>query len=131
MRARKVMPSAPNSSALLDWGAPAYTSARHVISKSTKPAEITAPLSSPSRRAPAIQTGPQRDVGLGVLRNSRLHENVANLQPSAWLEYPSHLRQRGDLVGHQVQRAIGHDDIRPAVLDGQRLAIPQAELDLA
>jgi hypothetical protein len=40
-RARKLMPNVPNFAALEDCGAPAKTSARHVISKSTNPDTIT------------------------------------------------------------------------------------------
>jgi len=40
-RARKLIPSVPNFAALEDCGAPAKTSARHVISKPTNPAATT------------------------------------------------------------------------------------------
>jgi hypothetical protein len=54
-RARKLMPTVPNFAALPACGAPLKTSARQVISKSTKPAATTVARSSASSRAPAIQ----------------------------------------------------------------------------
>jgi hypothetical protein len=41
LRARKVIPTVPNFAALPACGAPAKTSPRHVISKSTNPAATT------------------------------------------------------------------------------------------
>ena len=41
LRARKLMPIVPNLAALEACGASLYTSPRHVIAKSTKPAAIT------------------------------------------------------------------------------------------
>ena len=53
-RARKLIPKVPNFAALPSCGAPLKTSARQVISKSTKPAATTVACSSASSRAPAI-----------------------------------------------------------------------------
>ncbi len=49
------MPNVPKFAALPSCGAPAKTSARHVISNPSNPAAVTTASSSASSRAPAIQ----------------------------------------------------------------------------
>lgn len=53
--ALKLIPTVPNAAALESWGAPAKTSLRQTISKSSNPARVTTVSSSVSNRAPAIQ----------------------------------------------------------------------------
>jgi hypothetical protein len=57
-------------------------------------------------------------------------QNIGDLQPAAGLQDARHLEQRGFLIRHQVEDAVGDDHVRPATGDGQRLAIPFAELDV-
>src|SRR5438128_1298337 len=63
-------------------------------------------------------TGPERDVLLGALLYRLLDEDVADLEPPAGLEHARHVAQRGVLVGHQVEHAVGDHHVGPAVFDG-------------
>jgi hypothetical protein len=75
LRARKLIPTVPNFAALDACGAPANTSARQVISKSTNPAATTVAWSSASSRAPAIhpfQRSMFRLALSGTVRSTRM-----------------------------------------------------------
>jgi hypothetical protein len=60
-------------------------------------------------------TLPEVDVLLALLRHCFLHEDVADLKTTLRLEDARHLLESGELVGKEVEHAVGDDDVRPSV----------------
>jgi hypothetical protein len=60
-------------------------------------------------------TSPQVDLLSGALGHRVLDQDVADLEPTAWLEHARHLRKPGLLVGHEVEHAVADDDVRPTI----------------
>ena len=62
---------------------------------------------------------PQIDVPLGAIRYRLLHHDVADLDAPSRLQHPVHFLEDRDLVGAEVDDAVGDDEVGPAVVDRQ------------
>jgi len=51
-------------------------------------------------------TGPEVDLGFGILWHRCLHQNIANLQPASRFEHASHLAQRCGLSGTRLRTPL-------------------------
>ena len=49
---------------------------------------------------------PEIDVSFAFVRNCFLHEDVADLKATGWLEHARHFPQSGKLVGKEVEHAV-------------------------
>src|SRR5262245_14453477 len=79
---------------------------------------------SPSRRAPPIQA-------VQTAMSSRPSGGMSLWTTmSAGLQDPERLPEHGGLVQRQVDDAVGDDEVGERVLEGQRLCVPLAVLDL-
>src|SRR6266542_1618287 len=130
LRARNVIPKVPNSAALLDCSAPAYTSVRETISKSTNPAAVTASPISPSRRAPTIQPVHSAMSSFASCGTGFCTSMSPSCRRPLGFEDSSHVAQGGVFVRHQVQHAVRDDHVSPEVLDRQGFAETFTEIDV-
>jgi hypothetical protein len=62
-------------------------------------------------------TSPQIDLLSCALWHGVLHQNVADLKPTSWLEHACHLRQACMLVRHQVEHTVANHNVRPTIAD--------------
>ncbi len=82
------------------------------------------------RLAAGDAVGPQVDVALRLFRHLPADGDVGELQPTSGTQHPEDLGERGRLVGHEVQHAVGDHQVGPAVVDREILGQSLPELDV-
>src|SRR5207244_11924748 len=83
-----------------------------------------------ARQGAGDSTRPEIDVTKRLLRDTALKADVRYRHPASGLKHPKDLTVDAELVGAEIDHAIGDHDIRPPIFDGQIFNQPLANLDI-